>query len=94
MTAYVARWTPLGTRWSLTVEDQAGKAVRFTRTSTPASNERPGDEHLLALGFGAFPGGCWEPEPAGWRMPVEPVSREFAAELAGTPAGDRGLPGS
>ena len=93
MTAYTARWTPLGTRWALTIEDGT-RVVRFRRTDVPAGEQRPGDEHLGDLGFGACPGGSWEPEPAGWQMPVEPVSREFAAELAGTLVRDRGLPGS
>lgn len=81
MTAYVARWTPLGTRWSLTVEDET-KVVRYKRTGIPASEELPGSEYMLELGFGAFPGGRWQQEPGGWFQVVEPVSREFAEKLA------------
>ena len=93
MTAYVARWTPLGTRWSLTIEDGT-KVVRYKRTDIPASQELPGSEHMLGLGFGAFPGGRWQQEPGGWFQVVEPVSRQFAAELAATRARDPGQQGS
>lgn len=85
---FVARWTPLGSWWTLTVEGKGGAIVRYRRTDVPACHEMPGDEHLAELGFGALPGAGWMPEPGGRRMAVEPVPCDAAgAEHDPGPAG-------
>lgn len=86
---YMARWTPLGGRWSLAVTDETEKVVAFARTDVRASHEHPGSEYLREAGFARFAGGFWQEEPAGWWCPVLRLEREPAS-----PAQDRGAPGS
>jgi hypothetical protein len=76
--------------WALTITSESGVVVASKRTDVPASHEHPGSEHLLELGFGAFPGGYWREEPAGWTQPVMPVARQQGGALAEHDPGQRG----